>query len=333
MRNQPAMFMVLVWVSCCALAHAGGQPLTSSQEGSVSSTAAPASQPKVSTFEIDRDRQEFTLSPDVRLSVTSSYGTVQILPGGPEVVLETAIYALGTDADDARVRAADLSVKSANDPQSGLAISVVSPRDCSEVRADLVLHAPPGTPVEVDVGPGTVTVTRRDGPITVRSGIGDVWVAGCSGLLSVESEYGDVTVQSPGDAVAVGTAGGNVQVTDSVGPLVVRTMGGRITVSDVRSEDMDLSTMSGDISVGLAEPFSGKLRARTTEGKIAVTLVQGSDCRVRIGTRWGDIRNELVAVDSSYQGTNTDGRLGAGKGLVDLATSLGDITLTSVGDE
>jgi len=333
MRNRLAMLIMLVWVSCCTLGHAGGQVQASSQGGSLSPAVVPTAQPKLSTFEIARDRQEFTLSPNARLSVTNNFGAVQILAGGPTVVLATAVYALGTDADDARLRAADIAIKTGEDGEAGFAISVVSPRDSSEVRADLVLHAAPGTPVEVDVGPGTVTVTGRDGPITIRSGGGDVRVARCGGPLSVESEYGDVTVESPDDAVAVRTGGGNVQVTDSVGRLVVRTMGGMITASDVRSENMDLSTMSGDISVGLARPFSRKLRARTSEGKIAVTLVQGSDCRVRIGTRWGDIRNELAAVDSSYQGTNTDGRLGAGKGLVDLATSLGDITLTLIQDE
>jgi hypothetical protein len=296
----------------------------------VSTVAAAPVQPQLSTFEIARDRQEFTPSPGVLLSVTSSHGTVRILPGGPEVVLETAVYALGTDVDDARQRAADLAIETGEGGAAGFPVSVVSQRDASEVRADLVLRAPAGMPLEVNVGPGAVTVTGRDGPLTICSGVGDVHVACCRGPVSVETEYGDVTVEVPGDAVTVCTGGGNVQVTDSVGPLVVRTMSGAITVSDLRSEDMNLSTMSGNISVSLAGPFSGRLRARANEGKIGVTLVQGSDCRVRIGTRWGDIRNELAAVDPSYQGTNTDGRLAGGNGLVDLATSLGDITITSI---
>jgi len=102
------------------------------------------------------------------VAVENGYGDVELRPGGAALELTVTAYALGTDLEDARVRASDLSVKTTEE-EGRLSIAVVGIRDCSEVRADLVLSVPASLPVELNVDPGAVSLIDLAAPATVQS--------------------------------------------------------------------------------------------------------------------------------------------------------------------
>jgi hypothetical protein len=278
------------------------------------------------TFEIARSIRKFEVQAGAALVIDNHFGDVEVAAGGAEVQVESVVYARGADLEDARVRAASLTIDGKPDPDDGFTIAVEYGGSRSDVRADLAVAAPPETPLKVRVRAGRTRVRGLAG-VEVRGQAGDVEVSHIAGAASVDTTSGDVRETGVRGRATVRCSSGSVELAGIGDSVLARTLSGRISLTDIRGDSLTTSTGSGDIDVGLSMPWAGQLEARSKSGRITVYLPADSNCRVRTATGSGDIASELPLTDVSRQGRNISGRLGRGEGLVDIATGSGDIRL------
>ena len=163
---------------------------------------------------------------------------------------------------------------------------------------DVTISAPPGVRVRIGIGSGDVRIrvdaedvevsssrcdvridrVTKDARIKVASG--DVNVTRCDREFNASSASGDIRVDHVGDAT-IKTASGDVVMGRVEGLAEVRTASGDVKVRDFRGSDLDVSTMSGDVFVGLASGRTVKATIKTLSGDFRNKIKPAGD---RTGT-------------------------------------------------
>lgn len=155
------------------------------------------------------------------------------------------------------------------------------------VQADLVMRGS-----LVQTGSGDIRIAEIGADAELRSASGDVTVDRCGGSLSVHSTSGDVRIERPAQEV------------------FVRSVSGDVRVSDALTGEMQLTSVSGDIEIGVHP---------------------GSSARIDLSTVTGDTRNEFdVAADRPSTDTGTDDAQdpdSGGRLEITCRTTSGDIRL------
>ena len=137
-------------------------------------------------------------------------------------------------------------------------------------RVHFTIRVPRGVNVAVGSGNGDVSVASAPAEVRASSGNGDVRVA-AGGPVRASSGNGDVRVDRAGGPVRASSGNGRVQVTTAQGPVNASSGNGDVDVSmdalaDV-SEDMELSSGNGRVTVTVPADFAGELDASTGSGK------------------------------------------------------------------
>lgn len=143
---------------------------------------------------------------------------------------------------------------------------------------------------------GRVAVTGRSGRISidearevdVRSASGRVVIGRCEGLCRVAVVSGAVMIGSAGSIEATVTSG-RLEV-DAVGDAQVHSVSGRVVLGVVRTGSVDVSTMSGRVSVSLPAGVQPDLQLASRSGRVRSDVLPGSDGRVTITSFSGSIR-------------------------------------------
>ena len=155
----------------------------------------------------------------------------------------------------------------------------IGPAKISNGSGDIVVQT--ATDLECSTGSGYVVVDRLRGRFgKISSGTGDVQVYQASCPLTARSGSGDISVNALDHATLQANSGsGDISVPSTTGSVDLRTASGSLTigVADQLPAWLDLSTVSGEISIGLestAEPGPGdpyvSIRARTASGDITI---------------------------------------------------------------
>ena len=155
----------------------------------------------------------------------------------------------------------------------------IGPAKISNGSGDIVVQT--ATDLECSTGSGYVVVDRLQGRIgKISSGTGDIQVYQASCPLTARSGSGDISVNALDHATLQANSGsGDISVPSTTGSVDLRTASGSLTigVADQLPAWLDLSTVSGEISIGLestAEPGPGEpyvsVRARTASGDITI---------------------------------------------------------------
>src|SRR5205823_4198299 len=106
----------------------------------------------------------------------------------------------------------------------------------------------------------------------------------------------------------------------------------RTTSGDIRIRDCDLKTLavdgvSGDVDVDLRSPITGAVSIRTVGGNTLVAVPDGSACRVALKTLRGHVACAIPLVEEARAEGQVTGKLGEGKGTLDVSAVTGDITV------
>lgn len=161
--------------------------------------------------------------------------------------------------------------------------------------SDVVIGSSSGR-VECHGRLGRVAVTGRSGRISideareidVRSASGRVVIGRCEGLCRVAVVSGAVMIGSAGSIEATVTSG-RLEV-DAVGDAQVHSVSGRVVLGLVRTGSVDVSTMSGRVSVSLPAGVQPELQLASRSGRVQSDVLPGSDGRVTITSFSGSIR-------------------------------------------
>ena len=142
--------------------------------------------------------------------------------------------------------------------------------DSNNRRVHFTVRVPRGVHVAVGSGNGDVSVTSAPADVHASSGNGDVRVA-AGGAVRASSGNGDVRVDRAGGPVRASSGNGRVAVTTTRGPVNASSGNGDVDVimdaiADV-SDDMELSSGNGRVTVTVPGDFAGELDASTGSGK------------------------------------------------------------------
>lgn len=194
----------------------------------------------------------------------------------------------------------------------------------------------------------------------LTTGVGDLRMEDVDAeRVAVAGDSGDIRLYSvTGTDFTVSQGVGDVSLTDCQGEgLSLSADVGRSQVDECQFEDAEMGASTGDITVsnsdfasltvdgdvGKAELLwvtcQGALACTTGVGDISVWLVESPDIRLAAdtgkidGTIRGDQNDYQITVDCQIGSSSLKDQLGHGEKKLQLATGVGDIGVTFVGEE
>ncbi|MGA7272755.1 MAG: DUF4097 family beta strand repeat-containing protein [Acidimicrobiia bacterium] len=132
--------------------------------------------------------------------------------------------------------------------------------------------------------------------VSIKTASGDVYIDRVRGDLNVKSASGDIRAGHVDGTTSITTASGDLSIEVAHGPLSVTTASGDVRVDRYMGDDVEASTMSGDLVVALPRGVSVTLKAHTLSGKVHLpqrrTAPKGGSrpVSVRAKSVSGDIR-------------------------------------------
>ncbi len=191
---------------------------------------------------------------------------------------------------------------------------------CSRLRYQIA--APASADVRVTTVSGDVRIEAIDGNATVNTTSGDVRLDGIGGSLEVRTVSGRVTLRDGrvSDA-SVGTASGIVELSGVNGSLAVTTISGAIRVRDIVGGPVRMQTTSGKIDAGGA--LASDIEITSVSGDVSMKLPSQTGYRLFIRTVSGDIKAPGVDKNGAPREWRTT--IGNGAYALNIATTSGDV--------
>jgi DUF4097 and DUF4098 domain-containing protein YvlB len=141
------------------------------------------------------------------------------------------------------------------------------------------------------------------GDADVTTGSGDVELGSVSGRTRVRTGSGQVSVAATGGPAEIRASSGTVAVGEVAGDLGVRTGSGDVVIADARSGNLDLTTGSGGLRIGVHPGVGAELDLTSGSGRatsdLEVTEVapeRPATLQVRGRTGSGDVLVTRAAV-------------------------------------
>lgn len=233
---------------------------------------------------IDLDAAQYTAKEDKSFTVTGKAditlktfdGSISVMAWDKSEVALTIERHAGSQAE-----AEALKVKT---EQNGdrLVIEAVKPEGHDGVHVgwhtgrsvSFVLHVPKQTDLTASSGDGSIQATGVAGTVQLKSGDGSIKAADLVGDVTVHTGDGSVDADNVSGALDVSTGDGSVSISGAPKTLKARTGDGSVNVKVTGAvagptEDWDISTGDGGITVNLPSGFNAQLDAHTGDGSIS----------------------------------------------------------------
>ena len=138
--------------------------------------------------------------------------------------------------------------------------------DVGTASADLVCHGRLGR-LDAATASGDIAADEIDGNAGIKTASGDVVVGGVSGDVDCKTASGDLRLGSAGGNCRSMSASGNVELGACGGEVSARTASGDVAVRQVERGSVQISTMSGDVKVGVRRGVTVWLDLSTMSGR------------------------------------------------------------------
>ncbi|HEX5061449.1 MAG TPA: hypothetical protein VFV99_18910 [Kofleriaceae bacterium] len=210
-----------------------------------------------------------------QISIENALGNVRIEGhDGPGIIIETHKHAPDDDALDR------LRVSLVPDPDGTVRItthadpSVESkPVPRSSVSIDVVIRAPRNARFDATVGSGKLEVKNMDAGGELDSASGAITVDNVQGELYTHSVSGHMSIAKAFGPVDAATISSDVELDSITGQKLVSSSNeGKIAGRRVRAREVELTTMSGGITLE-AEPVArGHIVVQSLRGEVDVKI-------------------------------------------------------------
>lgn len=184
-------------------------------------------------------------------------------------------------------------------------------------RARLRVTAPEGSSLRASTASADVRVSVDLKRVTVNTASGDIHLDDAeevnartaSGDLNVRTVDRDLSVKSASGHIRADAVGGTVSITTASGDVFIEAAHGRFSVSSAsgdlrlgvfKGDDLEATSMSGDITVGLPAGRRIKLSANTLSGSVRLperrpsSGLDGAVVSVRLKSVSGDLNVRRV---------------------------------------
>lgn len=120
--------------------------------------------------------------------------------------------------------------------------------------------------VQIESGSGDVRLDYPVGDVKIKVASGEVTCASVEGEIVVTSASGDIKLKDVNDAT-VNTASGSTRLGRVSGMLKIKSASGDIRIKDFEGSELEVHTLSGDTTVGLAPGRTVKASIKTLSGE------------------------------------------------------------------
>jgi hypothetical protein len=205
---------------------------------------------------------------------------------------------------------------------------VIKQPDVPGLSVDLEVHLAGNAPIEIRGESGGIEVIETKSGCRVSSRSGNVHLKGLNGQLEISAQSGDLTVEdSTATSLQIENKSGDLVLRRVTGSANVRTTSGGISIRDCELKTLAVDGVSGDVAVDLRTAITGAVSIRTVSGNTLVAVPDGSDCRVALKTLRGHVKCAIPLTEEARLDGQVTGKLGDGKGTLDVSAVTGDITL------
>ena len=234
-----------------------------------------------SQSQIVKEEKRFTVTGTPTVHVTTFDGSIQIQSWDkPEVLVEIEKRGPTREAVDA------LEVKSSQD---GDTIEVEVKRPANEVivhigfhrsaTAKLIVSLPRRSDVRARSGDGSIRIEHVNGRLELKTGDGSIRATDIAGELTLNTGDGSVTVDGAEGSLTLDTGDGSVNVTGKLAGVRLHTGDGsivyRVQPGTAMTDDWNITTGDGSVSLYLPSDFGAELDAHTGDGSISNDLGVG----------------------------------------------------------
>ncbi len=225
-----------------------------------------------------------SVSPDVMIEVSNVQGSVQVSAWDKNEV--ELVAELESDKDELEFEATQRIVRIEVDrPNSRYG------RDQDD--ANLILRVPRGARLIVDTVSADVTVAGVRGEQDLESVSGTVGTQAFDAPVKTSSVSGDVTVTGTGGKAAVKAenVSGTSTVTGVRGSIEGEVVSGEIHATIAAAERIDLSSVSGDVTVNAELTPTAQVDLESVSGTLTLTIKPPVHADFDIESFSGDIEN------------------------------------------
>jgi hypothetical protein len=244
----------------------------------------------------------FSVDGTPSLSIRMPLGEVRIVDGAPG---EVAVRLDGRDSAIARFiveqRGDEIVIEpdgSSRGWRSSVDLTVrvgTPPRVSGRLAASDLNAGVPLRELTVDSAAGDISTRDIGGDATIRTASGDVRIGDVAGALEVTTASGDVRAGTVERDVLTRTASGDVRIGSVAGDVTGKSASGDVQISQFTGSSLDLTTLSGEATVGVTSGRTFEVDLQTLSGEVRTdfpvsgSAPGGSTARLSIKTISGDI--------------------------------------------
>jgi len=199
-------------------------------------------------------------------------------------------------------------------------------------NVDFVITVPAAARLALSGVSTDLSVDGIASEVTAETVSGDVTVQGGSDYVSLRSVEGDVALSDATGRVDIGSVNGDVQLTNIRGRIVAETVNGDVTLERIASEDIEASTVSGDVTFSGSLADRGRYRMTTHNGDLSITVPERVNASVSVSTFNGEFESSFpVTLTEIRPGKRFTFTLGSGSAHLELESFNGTIQLRREG--
>jgi hypothetical protein len=272
---------------------------------------------------------------DIDVSITSGRVTVQLVdeplagieivhePGSENPLLQSLSSIMEWVSDRfgdpmaANAELAKAAVEESRISLTGRRLVVSGPKGrLRMVPLAVTVRAPSGSQVSVHSDSADVTVTGSAGRCNVETGSGEIAVDRADGYASISAGSGALRLGPMLGGLKARSGSGEIEVSSVGGPTTVSTGSGDVWFGAVQ-DNVTAKTGSGDLTV--ADAASGDIDLTTGSGEIRVGVRSGTTALIDLVSRSGQARSELDVQEPPRAGApkiRLRGRTSSGNAVV-----------------
>lgn len=208
---------------------------------------------------------------------------------------------------------------------------VVRARQEAPSSVDYTITAPAWMPIKVSGTYVFIDVEGTQGEVSAETTRGDVTIKGGTGLVSAKSIMGDVVIEGASGRITASSVNEEVRITGASGDITAETSNGDISLAQIRSGNVDVSTINGNITFSGPPAERGRYRFTTHNGSISVDVPATANVTFNVRTYEGRFSSSLTLqgppASEVRRGRRTTFVLGTGSAEMELESFGGSIRI------
>jgi DUF4097 and DUF4098 domain-containing protein YvlB len=258
------------------------------------------------------------------LRIDNPCGDVKITGGFDKGRVVARAKVRGSSVEDAREKANGYTLVVEESEQ----LVLIKQPDMSGLSVDVEIEIPGKRAVEVWAASGDIEILDTNGAVRVNNRSGQITVRQADGAVDISAMSGDVALSdAKSPMVTIESKSGSIELKRVEGNINARTASGQVKISQSSGKTVSVEAVSGDVEIDLDQPVTGSLNVRTVSGGSLVSIVDGSDARVSLSTLRGEVTAAVPLEDESKADQRVTGRIGEGKGTIDISAVTGSVRL------